>query len=108
MTSIGAVIRGNLGHCRACPSTVLWVRMPTGSLMPVDPTPDDEGTVAAMRDGRGVWVGHVLTKDERPMPYEKRFMTHFATCDAVAARKSAIADGSVIDLRAVARQRGRR
>lgn len=108
MTSIGAVVRGDLSRCKACATTVLWVRMPSGKVMPVNPVPDDEGNVTAMRDGRGVWVGHVLKADERPMPYEKRFMPHFATCGAVEARKQAIAAGSVVDLVAVARQRGRR
>lgn len=73
-------VRGATSRCRACPAEVLWVRMPSGRVMPVDPVPDDEGNVAAMRDGHGVWLGHVLKADERARPYEKRFMPHFATC----------------------------
>lgn len=69
-----------IGRCWCCPQPVLWVRMPSGKLMPCDPEPDDAGNVAAMRVGRGVWVGHVLHGDERALPYEKRFMPHFATC----------------------------
>jgi hypothetical protein len=74
--------------------------------MPVNPVPDDEGNVAAMRDARGTWVGHVLKADERAAPYEKRFMPHFATCTPTnTARQQAIADGTVVDLQAVARAR---
>jgi hypothetical protein len=86
---------------------MLWVRMPSGRLMPCDPVPDDAGNVAAMRDGRGVWVGHVLTKDERPAPFEKRLMPHVATCGPVNdAREQALAAGTVVDL--TSRVRGRR
>lgn len=105
MSAIGAAIRGDTSACRACRATVLWVRMPSGKLMPVDPVPDDEGNVAAMRDGRGVWVGHVLKADERTAPYEKRFMPHFATCRVVNdARDKAIASGDVVDI-TIRRQR---
>lgn len=86
---------------------MLWVRMPSGANMPVDPVPDEAGNVAAMRDGRGVWVGRVMRKNESDEPYEKRFMPHRATCQRAmgGAREQAIASGAVIDLDA--RRQGR-
>lgn len=103
-----SIIRGDMIPCRACRATVLWVRMPSGKVMPVDPEPDDDGNVAAMRDGRGVWIGHVLAAGERTLPYEKRFMTHFATCPPVIARREAVKTGAVIDINARRRTRGTR
>lgn len=99
MSAIGAAVRGDMSRCRACRATILWVRMPSGKLMPCNPVPDDEGNVAAMRDARGVWVGHVLRKAERTAPYEKRLMPHVATCvPVITARAEAIAAGTVVDL----------
>lgn len=86
-------IRG-AAPCRACSGQVLWVTLPSGKRMPVDPEPDDDGNVAAYRDARGVWVGHVLRADERTAPFEKRFVPHFATCAPVIAQRQAERDGA--------------
>ena len=86
------------GHCRRCPATVLWVVLPGGARMPVDPYVDPAGNLAAMRDARGVWVGHVLKKTERPLPYERLFVPHFATCAPTVAHRQAVRDGRVVDL----------
>ena len=95
-------IRGGT-WCRHCSGPILWVTLDTGKRMPVDPEPDDEGTVAAHRDHRGDWVGHVLTADQRTAGYEQRFVTHFATCAPVIAQRQAhrdgVAAGKVVPLR---------
>jgi hypothetical protein len=66
----------------ACRAQVLWVTLATGGRMPVDVAADPEGTVAIYRDAAGRWVGRVLKAGEEPLAYEKRHVTHFATCAA--------------------------
>jgi hypothetical protein len=94
--------------CGRCPAQVLWARLPSGKTMPLDPAPDPAGTVAAYRDGLGAWRAHVLTDGERPAPFEKRYVTHFATCAPTVALRQGLRDGSVIDLRAARAKRGLR
>jgi hypothetical protein len=55
--------------------------------MPVNTTADPEGTVAINRDVTGRWVGRVLKADEQPDPWERRHITHFATCKVLLVRR---------------------
>lgn len=66
---------------------MIYVRMPSGKSMPCNEHPDTEGNVTAERDVAGVWVGHVLKKDEQPHAGQRRYMPHFATCPHVKAEE---------------------
>jgi hypothetical protein len=68
------------GTCRTCRRPVLFVRMPSGKLAPVDPEPNTEGRIAAMRDVTGQLSGVQLKKGSNPTPGERLYMSHFATC----------------------------
>lgn len=63
---------------------MLFVRLPSGKTMPVNPDEDPDGTVAVFRDAAGVWVGRVLNADDKPDAWERLHVTHFATCTAKA------------------------
>jgi hypothetical protein len=41
---------------------------------------NDEGRIAVYRNASGGLVGRALGKDEEPKPYERLYITHFATC----------------------------
>lgn len=69
--------------CRRCRARVIFVRVTSGKLLPCDELPNDEGNVAAHRDGQGNWVGWALKKDEQPAGGMRRYMPHFATCKSV-------------------------
>lgn len=88
MGSICQLAHKSTGVCRA---DVLWLVLDTGKRMPVDAKPNDDGNVAAMRDASGNWYGHVLRAGETPTPGERRYMPHFATCEAHKARQADIA-----------------
>jgi hypothetical protein len=67
-------------RCDACQARIVYVTMQaTGKRVPVDPIPDDEGTVCARLVGNQL-QGYVASKDH---PHERpytRYMTHHATC----------------------------
>ena len=87
-----------MGSCRRCPEPVLWVRTPAGKAMPVDPEPSADGNVAVRRDGRGAWLGRVVTAELPLLPYERLHLPHFATCAPTVAHRQGVRDGSVIEL----------
>lgn len=68
------------GRCRNCGVPLRFVQMTTTNrVMPVDPTPDEDGNVIARVVG-GRLAGHVLTKDEEVPAGWARYMPHFSTC----------------------------
>lgn len=69
-----------LAECRDCHDPIRFVRLNTGSLIPVNPRENPAGNVAASITGMGL-VGFVISKDHRPGPLTPyRFMPHAATC----------------------------
>jgi len=77
-----------LSECRACADPIRFVRLDSGSLMPVNPKPGATGTVCARlvmslssAVGGKELRGYVISR-ERPAdpswPY--RFVVHHATC----------------------------
>ena len=66
--------------CDNCQARIVYVTMTaTGKRVPVDPIPDDAGTVCARLVGN-VLMGYVVS---RSRPYERpytRYTTHHATC----------------------------
>lgn len=71
-------------RCLRCARPIEWtVTMPGGKHMPVDADPPDDpdrGNLAVFRDGNGILRSRVLARNERPAAYERRAVTHFATC----------------------------
>ena len=86
------------GSCRRCRAVVLWVVLPSGKTMPVDPTPDPAGTVAVMRDPALGYVGRVVTTAVPARHFEHLHTTHFATCAPTVAHRQGLRDGTVVDL----------
>lgn len=72
-----------LYDCRDCHEPIRFVRMrDTGRLVPVNPVPDQAGTVFARLAGVAL-VGLVTSRDHRPGPLDPyRFVPHHATCEA--------------------------
>lgn len=66
--------------CGSCQARIVFVTMTaTDKKVPVDPIPDDEGTVCARLVGNHL-QGYVISKDR---PYERiytRYTAHYATC----------------------------
>lgn len=72
--------RIRLAECRDCHEPIRFVRLNTGSLIPVNPRENPSGSVAASINAMGL-VGFVISKDHRPGPLTPyRFMPHAATC----------------------------
>ena len=68
--------------CRDCGLEVMFLHTRDGKRMPVDPYPHEDGTVAA-RPHAGAYVdGHVIKAGQLPGPGYRRFLPHFATCQA--------------------------
>lgn len=78
-------VTGQPGHCSTCHARILWVKMASGKLNPVDAEPVASGNVVIDEDGQGV----VLKKDLFDAPATgPRYVSHFATCpDAAKFRK---------------------
>lgn len=69
--------------CQRCPAGIRFVTMTaTGRPMPVDPTPDDFGNIAATPSGRDYTNGRYLVAGEQPADGEVRLRPHFMTCTA--------------------------
>ena len=66
--------------CDDCQARIVYVRMDaTGKRVPVDPIPDDEGTVCGRLVGNQL-QGYVISREH---PYERpytRYVAHFGTC----------------------------
>lgn len=63
-----------------CGRQILLVATSRGKTMPVDVIENPDGTVAVYRNASGGLVGRVLGKEDEPKPYERLYITHFATC----------------------------
>lgn len=75
-------------RCSGCGAPVRWVRMSTGSTMPVDPLPYPLGNVVLEQSGRhGAVVGRVVRRRELPVMDEPAYRSHFATCPAAAEQR---------------------
>ena len=74
--------------CRRCGYPIRFVKIAgTGSLLPVNPAPDDDGNVLA-RTAAGNLHGHVRRKGEALPDGWHIYMPHHATCPAEPRRKT--------------------
>lgn len=79
----GPLRRVPLAECRGCGLPIRFVQLDTGKALPVNPTPDERGNVAAHLSGTRL-VGFVISRDHRPGPLDPfRFYPHHATCEAL-------------------------
>jgi hypothetical protein len=75
----------DISQCRSCGKDICWYRTSaTGSFMPVDPVPVENGNVVII-DG----FAHVIKGDlfEPMLPAGPRYKSHFATCSAAAQHR---------------------
>lgn len=76
-----------LADCRQCGEPIVFVKLDTGSTMPVNPIPNPDGNVAARLQGRTL-VGFVVSRDRLPGgSYPIRLTPHFATCEVLRAER---------------------
>lgn len=68
------------GRCKGCGAAILWVRMPSGKPMPLDPIPQKRVTLSA----GPVAVGAVVDT----------YMPHWATCPNPPQRRKAEAEST--------------
>lgn len=71
-----------LSRCGDCGGDVMWTITDAGRRLAVNPTPDPDGNTAAYRDGTGTWRSRRPTDELPPMPWERIYMPHVATCSA--------------------------
>ena len=77
-----------MSACRTCSFPIRFVKMRTGSSMPVDPVPDNLGNVVALRDQIGrLTDGHIVPPDQPTPDGYTRLMPHYGTCAKTPARK---------------------
>lgn len=76
-----------LAKCRSCGALVLWARMPSGALNPIDPEPRADGNVRLYRQPDGGVRGEVLGKDDPPPEGVPLRVSHFVTCPAAAEHR---------------------
>lgn len=66
------------GNCRTCKAPILWVRSATtGSLMPLDAEPVEDGNIWLVDGMAHVHHGSLF---EEMLPEGPRYKSHFATC----------------------------
>ena len=66
--------------CEACQARIVYVRMAaTGKRVPVDPIPDDQGTVCARLVGNQLHGYVISAQHPHERPYT-RYVAHFGTC----------------------------
>lgn len=76
-----------ISECRNCADPIRFVKLHTGSILPVNPKPGDDGNVVAAIVG-GRLVGYVLSADKPASPsFPMRFVPHYATCPHEQKRK---------------------
>lgn len=96
------------GICASCQQDVLWAKTSQGKRMPIDPEPRPDGNLAVYRDHLGQLRTRVLSKGYEPESYERRGISHFATCPHADRhrRKADGLPGNVVDLAKARRTRG--
>lgn len=72
------------GSCEACHEPIVWAQVRTKaglySTMPIDLDPAPNGNLAVYKDHLSRLKARTLRKGEEPEPYERRAVSHFATC----------------------------
>lgn len=85
-----------ISECRRCADPIRFVKLSTGSTIPVNPKPGDTGNVVAHLAG-GRLIGYVISA-EKPASasFPLRFVPHYATCPAEQSRKKAAEPAAVV------------
>ena len=69
-----------MAKCRACHRVVRFVALAQGGHVPVEPNPDEMGTLAARRVGSELVDGRFLARGELVAEGEGRWLPHRETC----------------------------
>lgn len=72
--------RSSSDTCRSCRAPIMWVRTESGSNMPIDTAPVENGNVILSWDDDGRSVAVFIRKGETPPAGKPRYVSHFATC----------------------------
>jgi hypothetical protein len=73
------------GNCRSCSAPLLWVRSATtGSLMPLDAEPAEDGNIWLVDGMAHVHNGSLF---EEMLPEGPRYKSHFASCPNAAQHR---------------------
>jgi hypothetical protein len=87
--------------CTRCHQQIAFVlltkRAGGRSRVPVNPDPDPAGNIAAYQAPsiHKTLLGRVLRKQEEPLGFERKYMSHFATCTAKKAPEPVQAPSNV-------------
>lgn len=79
-----------MNRCRHCREAVIWINLPSGKRMPVDPVPDPDGNVVV--DARRS-SNHRTGRVDKDAPGPKH-MPHFATCPELKRRDTTTTKGT--------------
>ena len=78
-----------MSKCSSCRQQIIWVRLPSGKMMPVDPVPSKFGNLDMIDDPKEVDPPNVAFV--KPSMREM-YRSHFSTCpEAKAHRKAKVA-----------------
>lgn len=75
---------GKVAECQACGAAIRFVRLSSGKLIPVNPTPGTDGNVCAYALSFGSYVrleGWVVSREHPAVDGPLRFVPHYATCE---------------------------
>lgn len=69
-----------MAKCRACYRVVRFVSLTSGGSVPVEPNPDECGTLAARRVGAELVEGRFLARGEAAPAGYRLYLPHRETC----------------------------
>lgn len=67
-------------ECKECANPIVFARLDTGKLIPLDPMPNDRGNVAVMRIGNQLHGYVISAKHPHTDARYQRAIPHAATC----------------------------
>lgn len=81
---------GRLSACKSCAAPIVFARLDTGRLIPLNPLPNPAGNVAVFRAAAGRnLTAYVLSKTHPLEAGFVRAMPHAATCEAKPSKPKA-------------------
>lgn len=77
-----------MAACRTCALPLAFVRMESGTLMPINPGPNPDGTVAGRKQGARLVRGYIITADRPLLPGWTPFQAHWAICPGAPTHRT--------------------
>ncbi len=66
--------------CRSCGAPMVFVRMPTGALNPINPEPAANGNIRITGEIAGVVQGETMMALDAAQFEGEKYLSHYATC----------------------------